>query len=308
MSFRKYGGTNFNAKHNNVSSHYNNTNNLSVNSGVASFDYMYISNLITANGGITGPTGSFEYVSGGDGFFENVTISGTLTYGELSNATGSFENVYISDTLTVDGVIYANGGITGATGSFEDIYISDTLAVDGVIYANGGITCATGSFENVYISDTLTVDGLIYANGGITGATGSFEDIYISGTLTVDGLIYANGGITGATGSFENVTAVTYNSTSDYRIKENIQTLDEMYTLDSLRPVSYMNKIINKPDIGLIADELQEIYPFMVSGEKDGEQLQTVNYISLIGIMIKEIKELKKDLSLVKKEIIDLKK
>ena len=252
MSFRKYGGTNFNAKHNNVSSHYNNTNNLSVNSGVASFDYMYISNLITANGGITGPTGSFEYVSGGDGFFENVTISGTLTYGELSNATASFENVYISDTLVVD----------------------------GVIYANGGITCATGSFENVYISYTLTVYVLIYANGGITGATGSFE----------------------------NVTAVTYNSTSDYRIKENIQTLDEMYTLDSLRPVSYMNKIINKPDIGLIADELQEIYPFMVSGEKDGEQLQTVNYISLIGIMIKEIKELKKDLSLVKKEIIDLKK
>ena len=68
-----------------------------------------------------------------------------------------------------------------------------------------------------------------------------------------------------------------------------------------------MNKIINKPDIGLIANELQEIYPFMVSGEKDGEHLQTVNYISLIGIMIKEIKELKQDLSLVKKEIIDLK-
>ena len=79
-----------------------------------------------------------------------------------------------------------------------------------------------------------------------------------------------------------------------------------MYTLDSLRPVSYMNTILKKQDVGLIADELQEVYPFMVSGEKDGEQFQTVNYTSLIGIMIKEIKELKKDISSMKKEIIDL--
>ena len=67
-----------------------------------------------------------------------------------------------------------------------------------------------------------------------------------------------------------------------------------------------MNTIVNKPDIGLIANELQEVYPFMVSGEKDGENLQTVNYTSLIGIMIKEIKELKKNVSLLKKEMIDL--
>ena len=76
--------------------------------------------------------------------------------------------------------------------------------------------------------------------------------------------------------------------------------------MDSLRPVSYMNTILNKRDVGLIANELQEIYPFMVSGEKDGQDLQTVNYTSLIGIMIKEIKELKKNVLLLKKEIIDL--
>ena len=48
---------------------------------------------------------------------------------------------------------------------------------------------------------------------------------------------------------------------SDYRIKENIFSLDNNFTVDSLRPVHYKNKIIGKEDIGLIAHELQEIYP-----------------------------------------------
>ena len=49
----------------------------------------------------------------------------------------------------------------------------------------------------------------------------------------------------------------------------------------------------SKKDFGLIAHELQEIYPFLVSGEKDGETHQSVNYIGLIALLIKEIQELK---------------
>jgi hypothetical protein len=44
----------------------------------------------------------------------------------------------------------------------------------------------------------------------------------------------------------------------------------------------------------LIAHEVQEYYPFLVEGEKDGKQTQTVNYNGLIGVLIKEIQELKK--------------
>jgi len=31
-----------------------------------------------------------------------------------------------------------------------------------------------------------------------------------------------------------------------------------------------------------------------VSGEKDGEEMQSLNYIGLIGVLVKEIQELKK--------------
>jgi hypothetical protein len=57
--------------------------------------------------------------------------------------------------------------------------------------------------------------------------------------------------------------------------------------------VTYTNKLTKKENIGVIAHELQEIYPILVDGEKDGDEYQSVNYIGLIGILIKEIKELK---------------
>ena len=99
---------------------------------------------------------------------------------------------------------------------------------------------------------------------------------------------------TGSLSCKGSVTATSYNSTSDYRIKDNVIVLKETgYTIDGLRPVKYFNKQSQKDDIGIIAHELQEKYPCLVNGEKDGEEMQTVNYIGLIPILIKEIQDLK---------------
>jgi hypothetical protein len=54
---------------------------------------------------------------------------------------------------------------------------------------------------------------------------------------------------------------------------------------------------MNKNDIGLIAHEVQELYPSLVTGEKDGLNLQTLNYSGLIPILINEIKMLKTNFS-----------
>ena len=95
------------------------------------------------------------------------------------------------------------------------------------------------------------------------------------------------------------INAVSYNAKSDYRIKENIVSLNDNFTVDSLRPVHYTNKVTGKEDIGLVAHELQEIYPFLVYGEKDGKEIQSVNYLGLIGILINEIQILKSKVDLL---------
>ena len=84
---------------------------------------------------------------------------------------------------------------------------------------------------------------------------------------------------------------------SDYRLKENVISLRDMSdcTIDNLRPVHYFNTSTKKNDIGLIAHELLEHFPFMVTGEKDGKDMQSVNYISLIGLLIHEVQLLKEN-------------
>ena len=90
------------------------------------------------------------------------------------------------------------------------------------------------------------------------------------------------------------VTATSFPTSSDYRIKENIVNLKETnYTVDNLRPLHYYNKNTNKEDIGFIAHEVQEDFPFLVTGEKDGKDNQSLNYTGLIGVLVKEIQELK---------------
>ena len=94
-------------------------------------------------------------------------------------------------------------------------------------------------------------------------------------------------------------TDITYSggvlTASDYRLKSNIQTLSGE-TLDNLRPVKFNFTHNNHKTFGLIAHELQEEYPYLVDGEKDGANYQTVNYTGLLGLCAHELQQIKKGL------------
>jgi hypothetical protein len=47
---------------------------------------------------------------------------------------------------------------------------------------------------------------------------------------------------------------------------------------------------------------LQEYYPELVNGEKDKDEIQTVNYIGLIPILINEVKTLKNKLLILEEK------
>ena len=93
------------------------------------------------------------------------------------------------------------------------------------------------------------------------------------------------------------VNATSYNATSDYRVKTDVKPLDASFNVDVFKPVTYTNIRHGRQDVGFIAHEVQEHYPFLVNGEKDGEHMQSLNYIGLIGILTKEIQDLKRRLA-----------
>lgn len=126
---------------------------------------------------------------------------------------------------------------------------------------------------------------------------------YINFLSDISGNFIIDGNISATTANFSgSVSASSFINTSDYRIKENIVPLDNSFVVDNLNPITYTNSKTNKTEIGFIAHELQEQFPFLVEGVKDGEKLQTINYIGLIALLVKEIKDLKKEIKLIKQQ------
>jgi hypothetical protein len=228
----------------------------------------------TTYNGITGPTGP-QGATGPTG--EQGVTGPTGPQGE-QGVTGPTGAQGVTGPTGEQGVTGPTGeqGVTGPTGLQG---ATGPTGAQGVTGPTGpqGVTGPTG--------DTGPT--------GAQGATGSGIS-YWQPTTGVSGSIYYNG----------NATATTFTATSDYRIKTDIQMLElTNYSIDNLQPVHFKFKDTNKESIGLIAHEIQEFYPFLVEGTKDGNEIQSVNYIGLIGVLIKEIQELKKTVKDLKNEL-----
>jgi hypothetical protein len=294
-------------------------------SGLITASNGIITTTLTASGLITASNGIITTTLIASGLItaSNGIITTTLIASDLITAS----NGIITTTLTASGLITAQtpsasenstivpttAWVNTAIGTGGSKWSSTT---NGIYYSSGNVGIGTTDpGYNLDVSGNARIRGRTYFGidnpGGGTGDTAYMEYVAISGEQTTlrinvqndtDDNINLNPtgnvGINTDTPAYKldvngNVGATSYNTTSDYRIKKDVVTLNDSFTVDKLRPVTYNNTKLDKQDIGLIAHEVQEIYPFLVTGEKDGENFQTVNYTGLIGILIKEIQELK---------------
>ena len=170
------------------------------------------------------------------------------------------------------------------------------------------------------------VGGLIQSTGngaGIFGTTLQHTGVQIPGRYAgyFNGEVYVE----------NNITAASFISPSDIRLKQNIESVKETTrTGSTLENVLNMNVIkynyidFHKPaksdtatvdltdptqDItadthyGLSAQELQNIYPDLVKKGQDG--YYGINYVELVPILIRSIQELKQQLDEVKESKTD---
>jgi hypothetical protein len=66
---------------------------------------------------------------------------------------------------------------------------------------------------------------------------------------------------------------------------------------------NYKWKGVDFRGYGVIAHELQPIFPDAVTGEKDAEEMQSVDYSKLVPVLIKSVQELKKEIELLKQQL-----
>ena len=228
---------------------------------------------------------------------EGITSSGGITAATYNGGTST------SGSISLQGITVGANGITAATYN-GGTSTSGSISVQGITVGANGITSSGGITAANYNGGTtatgsISLYSLNVGLGGITtSGTLSANSFSVNNLTVTNGITVGSGGIT----TSGNMTAVSFITTSDYRVKDNIQPLDESYNVDYLNAVTYVNKIVQKQDIGLIAHELKEHYPCLVNGEKDGESMQSVNYTGIIPILINEVQRLKKRVDILEKK------
>ena len=98
-------------------------------------------------------------------------------------------------------------------------------------------------------------------------------------------------------------TAVNYNTGSDYRLKEDLQTFNGFDIIDNISVYNYKWKGVDFRGYGVLAHELNSVFPDAVTGEKDAEEMQSVDYSKLVPVLIKSIQELKIEIETIKQQL-----
>jgi hypothetical protein len=87
---------------------------------------------------------------------------------------------------------------------------------------------------------------------------------------------------------------------SSIQYKDNVKELVyDSSKLDKLRPVSYSYKLDNVPDIGLIAEEVDEVYPELINYDKEGKA-ESIKYHGLSVMLLDEVTKLRKEIKELK--------
>jgi hypothetical protein len=222
-------------------------------------------------------------------------------------------NLYISDYNSVYiayGASSQNVGI-GTTSPTQKLEVNGNIKLSSTAGSTStpSYIWLGNDFSNGTTRDKLKV--YLYNSGtdiyGFTvGSTGDIQyhsnvthDFYIDNALATR--INSTGvGIGTSSPSYKldvNGTArvTTLIETSALKYKTNIQPLEpQLSKVTQLEPVTFdwLDKPQTKTNIGLIADEVEKIYPEFVSKTEDGE-IEGIEYSKLTTVLIQSIKELK---------------
>jgi hypothetical protein len=224
------------------------------------------------------------------------TINGT-SVGATTAATGRFTTLEATGVTTVQAGTAAAPAITttGDTNTGVFFPAADTIAfseggveamrIDSSGSVGIGLTTSLGDANGMFIR-TGTGDTFFNHITGTTSGSGYLQFIYAT---TLIGNITQNG-----------TTAVAYNTTSDYRLKEDITPMTgALATVSTLKPVTYKWKIDGSDGQGFIAHELQAVMPDCVTGEKDAVdedgniKPQGIDTSFLVATLTAAIQELK---------------
>jgi hypothetical protein len=296
-----------------------------------------IINATTTNGVVIQPDNSGSLQLQTNSGTTAVTIStaqnvgiGTTSPSSILNVSAASPTILLTATTTTGTTIgnknnrlllASNSGTVNNGGEIvfaaTDTNVDRWAAISGAIQSNsvsgcyGDILFATKSTDaattltermridssgNVLVGTTIpdpTTDAFSFQP---TNKYGCFS--HITGTSSGTGYVFFRLAAASIGSITQNgTTAVLYNTTSDYRLKNDIKPIQNALTIiETLNPVSF-TWIDNRKDNGFIAHELQKVLPNCVTGEKDDvnedgtPKYQQMDNSGVIPFLVKAIQE-----------------
>ena len=239
-----------------------------------------ISMHVNGNVGINDTNPQARFVVQGDN-----TTMGTARFQPDSNKGGSVSHVHY-----------------GTTG---DWYIRSANPAGSVVLQDA--TSATG-FVRIgqtsvnYPGNGNSSTGISLTNSGRISASFNGDHVF---NRNSDGILmsWRRSGAEYGSVSISNSSGTTYNTTSDRRLKDNIQPIsDATDKLMNMKPVTHT--WIDNPDEpqvhGFVAQEMQEVVPEAVTGDAESDKMMSMDYGRITPVIVaalqdalNEIKELK---------------
>jgi hypothetical protein len=293
-----------------------------------------MANIITAGNSTNGGTAISTDTSGTLNIVTGSGSGSTAVYADASQNVGIGTSSLVSGNskLTVSTGVTAQDATTPAlqlynSGAGSNLkYWRITSTTTGSIafetvndaYSSASEKMRIDSSGQLFINTTSTpADANTYL--GIINAGGSNYGIAIknSNTSTNQAIGFFNNSGTRIGSVSFTTTATAFNTSSDYRLKENVQPMvGALAKVSQLNPCTYNWKLDGSNGEGFIAHELQAVVPEAVTGEKDAvnedgsikpQGIDTSFLVATLTAAIQEqqsmIQELKAELDALKAKV-----
>ena len=248
---------------------------------------LFVSGAVSSSVGFSGSfQGDGSSLTGIDSYaVANSANNRVITSVDSENGNAEANMSFDGSTLSITGDATLTGTLTAATGTF----VYQIFESSSTIITSGSNIFGDKQADIQQITGSLKVTGSVSSSAGFSGSfQGDGSDLTGVGGFPHTGSADITGSLL-VTGSAL-VTSLT--ETSALRYKKWVKDLPEQSdAIFKLRPVHFRWKDNNQKDVGLIAEEVQKVYPELVSIEDDG-QAGGIKYTKLTAILVKTIQDL----------------
>ena len=241
-------------------------------------------------GGDAASTGSVDISS------QTFSIVGTSLEVETS-AVDQTITIGLPDDVTIAGDLIITNDF-----SFDGGQTVDEISIDGTLADDSDTAIPTEKAVKTYVDAQVSGGGA--SASSILTADNQDNTAYSVSFVSATGAgssVYTDATQLNYNPSTGLLVAQDFNSLSDIRFKDNVETIDgAVAKLQQLRGVEFDWKHTPGSSVGVIAQEVQAVYPQLVT---EGEEKITVNYNGLVGLLIQAVKEQADEIAALKEKL-----